>query len=47
MAVCLNGYSEDLIFLDCVLDVLEVCDNERDVLRRVWLEICRETYLKG
>ena len=34
-------------FLDCILDVLGVCDNERGVLRRVWPEICRETYLKG
>ena len=33
--------------LDCLLYVLEVCDNERGVLRRVWLEICQETYLKG
>ena len=35
-----------------VLDVLYcmywmACDNERGVLRRVWLEICKETYLKG
>ena len=30
-----------------LLDVLEVCDNEKGVLRRVWLEKCRETYLKG
>ena len=34
-------------FLDCLLDVLEVCDNESGVLKRVWLEICRETHLKG
>ena len=35
------------LFFDCLLDVLDVCDNERGVLKTVQLELSRETYLKG
>ena len=35
MTACLNGESGDLFFfLDGPLDVLEVCNNERGVLRK-------------
>ena len=35
------------LFFDCLLDVLDVYDNERGVLRTAQLEISREAYLKG
>ena len=42
-----NGETEDL-FLHCLLAVLEVCDNERVVLRKEFEpEMCREQTRKS
>ena len=45
----LNGETEDFFFLGSPLDMLEVCGNERGVLRKEYgLEMCsRERYSKG
>ena len=46
MTTWLNGETEDFIFFsDGPLDVLEVCDNERGVLRKECrLEMCTQTH---
>ena len=42
-----RGETEDL-FLYCLLDVLEVCDNEKGVLRKECKpEMCKEQTQKG
>ena len=47
MTACLNEESDDLFFGGGPLDMLEVCDNERAVLRKkCGLEICRGKYSK-
>lgn len=46
MAAWLNGDTKGFFFfLEGLLDVLEVCDNEWDLLRKeCGLEICGQTY---